>query len=528
MRTWVWLPLFLLVSSCQTAHKKMDACNSIGRHPASLACEGAYKNSNVSIAENQEKKDTETLRVEPANFTRERSSLTPTQAAVEAAIDQLANYGKDGDRWKYIETVEAHSRMEVKVGSDEKVSLGKELLARRTLKESTAVIMTRLGYKEQYGYLMPPRNQALLYKNLYVAIVESALKAGISSSDIILPALGFTHNVTRQVYFASPGIDKLPDPKEWRLMNSSEELNAEQFSKMIEDRKLLLDAFMMSHDIGHHIDLIERPQYHVLFRNYVVARATFFKNFKDHPGIKNFRSYDRFVDQVVNEWVYLPNAKNLSTIKKVIPKFEQGKNSSFEDLKTKYRSLDQASILLISQNFFKFRYQLFDKHGGGARDTSYDRFKVDRYHRDYIDRLENKTKEKFSMDYDIRDSITHFLKYEAPALFERIQKLLSSNPDRYVLRAIITAAKHIEKEGDLDAGKHELLAVHLAEVEYRIHQALNNDMTPEQFVKDITEIFKPGGMKKYLQSVTYKYFSTYPVGSLPRVLFVERYGDIEN
>lgn len=413
------------------------------------------------------------------------------------------------------------------------VYAGKELLERKKLNDSTGKILIELGYREERGYLMPPRDITKLYKNIYEKIVSSAKEKGIGIDDVTFPAIRFSRGINS--VFVRPGLDPIPNYMDGWVLMTNVEIPAEQWLTMMKEKKMILGAEMFFHDLGHVIDMIERPEYMIAYRKFLQSKEDALKDVSDvtskrlaalNYGPLVFRGdFDRYL----NEFLYLPSDQNILQIKKVIPHLDYFNPKSREYLQNYY--LKKSSVK-TAKKWIKNRYILFSNHGGGARDWTVNRYLTPQTINDGFTEIIN-TESSFYKEYaakgldqlgitlDNRDKAYRI--YEASDLFLRLQYLVDFKEG---VEIPIEIKIHLEKMAtdrglDINSFIDKFISIHLAEIEYRIQSSLMYKITPEQIANDMALLYKKEGWKEYQKSLTFKFYSTYPKYSVQWFLAVD-------
>jgi hypothetical protein len=397
--------------------------------------------------------------------------------------------------------------------------LAKDLIEREKRGDQTAKILRKIGYKQKYGLLLPNKNLGLMYFNIYRLLIESARAAHIADSEINLPALKFISR-TGKIKFVSPGIDPLPDSKNgWRLDLTNEELAPALYAKMIAEKKLILEPVVWFHDIGHIIDSIECPECTAAFRHYFEAKSK-----SKLPTYNVFRNdYGKWHDYIINETAYFPSPTKIEAITSVIPDFKLTSGSA-QSLDQKYLDMPTAKLMALAKKFLAAQEILFPRHGGGARDFYYPRFKKDEeLFADVVGFL-RKGANRPTMFALERNFNWHFFREEAPGIFDRLDIILNrwNNED---LRKDLRLRYGAATEKDFKLLRHKLVAGHLAEIERKIVVALTLGMGPIQIANDLAALHRTGDVEAYKKSATYQYYSTYPEDSIMELLMLKPFSD---
>ncbi|MES2854418.1 MAG: hypothetical protein V4692_01085, partial [Bdellovibrionota bacterium] len=424
---------------------------------------------------------------------------------------------------------------------DSDLTLGEILRERARAKDETIAVYKKVGYEFTNEKVLPPSSWIEAYLKLMKLLITSSRKAGIKPEDILLPALVFerTNNNVKEKIFVTPGIDALPNINDgWKISPDANDLNAADFARMIELKKFALDQWMFYHDIGHLADFILRPQYMKAFRTFVLAAAAAERSKRPEQEVgytKHFVANLRWIDRIMNEWIFVPRKENVSKIAQVIPGFDikSGISEVSEtELYAKYAKLGSEEIRSLAQKFVDNRYLLFSNHGGGARDNSTDRFidaftKQSNYGFGY--RIEFRYSEEFLGPdkgvFEIQKLEIPDMAYfydESPGIFYRLQRMLDTRYDYYDVTTAIEARQKQREPVTLNnvEALDEVIAQYLAKIEFRVRSALLNSVTPEGVASDITLLFgdRP---ESYFETSTYKYFSSYPVHSIQNYLFTK-------
>ena len=400
-------------------------------------------------------------------------------------------------------------------------SVGEVLLERRKLNESTAKILTEFGYRESAGRLLPPRNLAKLYAQIYQKLAESARENGVSENDILWPAFMFSRydsNEKKDVQiFVRPGFDPIPDKAEkWELSSSGDELELPLFHRMIKERRFLLNHAVFFHDIGHVVDFIERPHYMVAYRRYLEKKSEFEAAVVPalRPHVQGMVAIRGDIERYMNEWLFLPSQKNVQKIAELLPDFEIKKRVKLSSLQKKYELHKPSDNLRLAKKFLKNRYVLFSSHGGGARDWSYERYLRPDY---IITGFEEILKSEGAA---VNAEGTGFQQakdpafriFEAPGIFQRLEYLVSLKEKREIpLEVLDGLQKQQAKNPSLSFEDFidKQISYHLAETQYRVQMGLHFAITPEQIATDMALLYENKGFEKYQKTATYQYYSTY-------------------
>ncbi len=500
----------ILLSGCQTISQvdNSPSCSD-NREPASLRCESLFESEVKSQPEIQQ---IQTLRM-------------PSKQELSTFFAELENYG--AKPWDIIKAAELG--YVTNVGKPEKpIHLGALLIERRSRGESTAKILTELGYKAQSGYLMPPRNISTLYANIYSKLRKSAEEAGIKEEDIIWPCLLFERysevDRKQELKFVRPGMDALPPKNQnWQIVMRESELNQENFSRMILERKMLFSPGMFSHDINHIIDFIERPHYMPAFKNFLAAKRetqSIIMDLKEAEKIYGKNNNALKSDEVLNELMTYPSEARRALIDKTLLSPSSSSESSAETI-ARYEKLGLERSLKKAREILSKQDILFARHGGGMRD-----FFVDRYEDNFqtLKGLEDLIGNKSSYDPLGRDFQRAYLDNEAPGMFQRLALIVNFAENPQALSPVIHKRLSWiapERGVDVQTLTPYLLARQLSEIDQRIRAGLRYQITPEKILSDLSLLAKPQGWKLYLRTSTYAYFSTYRKGTYQRHVFVD-------
>lgn len=450
----------------------------------------------------------------------------PKQSDLKEFFSMIEYYGVSKEAWHR----ELYGLYLDQIGG---VTLGKELCDRKMMGDFTAQLFSELGFIEKNGMLLPPSDLAGVYLKMYQRIFETADKHGIPREKMPLPSIPFQHSENKSFIFIRPGIDQLPDPQVWFIPLGKTELNDIQFAQMTEARRLIIEAGMLHHDMGHVADIIERPDYAEIYFHFITQRRQFLSKFDHLPdgSIQKLKAVDQFLNvtgfarfeikmgEVLNEWLYLPKKENQKKIKTII-NVKETKNFTRAQLINKYQAMSLSELEIQARKLIENENVLFSRHGGGARDSSFHRFRARDKNTDATDsaRLIGGSSEVLSAPrYNKENIIRGYLSLESPALIGRLKKLMT---DEAATNAMLSAALNVGRFSDRFQARQELIIHHLAEIEYRLHSALSLSITPEVIATDMTNLYQPGGIEKYRSSKTFKYFSTYPKSSAQYFLFV--------
>jgi hypothetical protein len=416
------------------------------------------------------------------------------------------------------------------------VYVGQDLLERRALNDTTAKVLTELGYRKKMGYLMPPENLAKLYKTIYERLFSSAKLAGVEGSEVVLPALRFSRGTV--VQFIRPGIDSIPSRADgWELLVQGVELPKDQWAKMVQEKKMLLATKMFFHDIGHVVDMIERPHYMKAYRDFVLQKNDVLKALhtpnewrlaaQKYGAVIFSGDFERYL----NEFLYLPNEKNVREIKRLVPHLNLENPFSREEMKKFY---EQKENILQAKLWLKKRYSLFSSHGGGARDWTVNRYLTPKdMNVGYSEILQDEASfykkmspvEMAQLGFKFPGNMDkNYRVFEACDLFLRLQYLIEMHEKQEIPKEI---KAHLDQLAtNLGMGSEsfiiKMISLHMAEIEYRIQSSLIYRITPEQIAHDTTLLYqKVEGWKEYRESPTFKYYSTYPKYSVQWLLAVD-------
>lgn len=239
------------------------------------------------------------------------------------------------------------------------------------------------------------------------------------------------------------------------------------------------------------------------------------------PHVLGQVAYRGDIERYFNEWLYLPSEKNLSKIQEVIPQLEitDPATMGLSNVQGLYKNKTSKELLKTAKSFLKNRYTLFSSHGGGARDWSVERYLTPEFilrgfeevlvdKGDAVDPLRlNAPTVEFKQNKD-----PAYRMNEAPGIFQRLEYLVdfkNGKPVPIEIREHLTKlAEHLNYK-NIDSFVDYQMALHLAEVQYRIQIALFLKMTPEQIAADTSLLYEKKGWEKYQKSKTYKYYSTY-------------------
>jgi hypothetical protein len=429
----------------------------------------------------------------------------PTEIEIKSFFDQLTDYS--ARPWDVIAEVEKAFTMNLG-DSKRPVYFGEILARRRREKDFTAnFLVSRFGYREHAGYVMPPRNYSKLLSRIYTQVFESARANGVPESQIILPAFVFSRTVRgkKEYAFLRPGIDPLP-PKEfgWRLEKESYETPGPVFIDMITNGKMPLTPGMLFHDIGHFIDFIETPKYMPAFRGFLLAKKRFQAEF-ERPGItERQNSYGKivnrdFIDRYLNEWVFLPSKRNAEVIDRTL--LSRNKSETLAEIEQKYSALTPEQAISKTKIVLRNWNLLFSRHGGGARDMS-----VERRFRQQ-DLVEGIIELSTGISNYVQQGAgrgatmdANYWKNEAPHMRHRLEVFLKILEGQEVPP---------EVQAVVQDGASNLLVKQLAEIEFRIRTAQDLQMSPERMASDLALLYQPEGWKQYRRTPTYRYFSTF-------------------
>ncbi len=430
-------------------------------------------------------------------------------------FENLSDYGVTFE--KMIDAIETPYRDAERTEEGKKIYLGKILLERRNQGETTAVILTELGWREEIGYLMPPRDLGTLLKRTYLRLLEEAKANDVPESEIILPAFPFRKdNETRYIRI---GIDRpLPKNEGWRIVSVGE---IENFDSLILQGKMVVDPYMFFHDWGSHIvDFIERPRYMPAFRKYLLQKERSAwpegkgkreylirrpERLKRYGQIELREGFERYL----NELLFLPSEKRNPQIQAILMPSRGEK--TLEEVRDKYFSMDQASLLRTAERYLHHQSTLFSRHGGGARDFNYERYSTIENNLLAIDEmLDGKSKYRHERDAPPDGKTDQaYKRHELPGIFECLDYLVKE------LKGTSEQTRVSKKISDL-ANQHRasteenfsfrLLSLHLAEIEYRIRTALALKISPEQIASDLAVLYTLDGWKTYRHSPTYQYY----------------------
>ncbi|MBP9682897.1 MAG: hypothetical protein KBD76_15970, partial [Bacteriovorax sp.] len=416
------------------------------------------------------------------------------------------------------------------------VYVGKELLERRALNETTAKILTELGYRKQMGYLMPPQNIAKLYRTIYERLLSSARLSGVDQSEVVFPALRFSRGIV--VQFVRPGIDPIPRRVDgWQLLVHAVELPKDQWVQMVQEKKMILGTEMFFHDIGHVVDMIERPHYMKEYRHFVLQKNEVLKALQNkHQWLGAWQKYGPVIsrgdiERYLNEFLYLPSEKNSQEIKKLIPHLNLEQPSTREELRDFYEKKDNLKQAIL---WLKKRYLLFSSHGGAARDWSVNRYLTPKdMNNGFSEILQEEASfykhvsatEMNQWGFELPGNMDkNYRVFEASDLFLRLQYLVETHGKKEIPNEIKAHLEQLAQEhGEgIDLFIKKMIALHLAEIHYRIQSSLLYKISPEQIAKDTSLLYKnEQGWREYRKSATFKYYSTYPKFSVQWYLGVD-------
>jgi hypothetical protein len=309
------------------------------------------------------------------------------------------------------------------------------------------------------------------------------------------------------------------------------EFDAANFTRMIHERKFTLDPGMLFHDMGHMVDFIERPHYMRAYRLFVEKKSAVLAN-EDIPrsvvphlmGQVGVRGD---IERYMNEWLYLPSAKNLEQIQQVIPAIQTKTFNALPNIQAVYKNKSSKELLRTAKNYLKNRYVLFSSHGGGARDWSVERRLIAEYVvQGFTETLANEGKAVTPAaldrsDFEYKQDVDFaYQMHEAPGIFQRIEYLVDMKVGKKVPRVIEDSLQRGAKSAGAEIQSYIdlLLAYHLAEVEFRVQTALVFKMTPEKIATDTALLYERLGWEKYQKTDTFKFYSTYRTYTVQWVL----------
>lgn len=506
--------IFILLSVLLFRHSisEFDCSSMAERMPAGLSCQKIF---------------TENFLIE--SRPSELDIQIPTIAKLTHFFDQLEKYGENGTRASYEKFMSFKYQVEV---GHPAIQLGKELYRRDLLGDENTRILKNLGFITVNQMIVPPRRLEIIYLNLYKQIFQTAEKFKIPHNELVLPAIVFqSRSEPQKLLFVRPGIDPLPDPNSWTLPSELKDFERHLFAEMILQRRFIIEPMMLPHDIGHLVDFIKHPAYHQVYFQYIEARTNYDLHLKKAFHRYTFNAFEKYLDQIINEWIYLPHQNNLKLIRKLIPNFQFKQLSTRDQISEKYRQIPKEQLKKLAENLLKNQFLIFSSHGGGTHDTSYVKFRNQAIGFDaFMDLAHNSANDVYWLKhrpdlppatFDESESIDRYLKYQAPAIFERLQMLLEPQPSNYLNGILRRTAESKNRENDLEFAQIELIIAHLTEIEQRLQDGFYYQLTPEQIVRDFQIIYQKNGLKKFKETQTARYFSNFPRGSAPRFLFFD-------
>jgi hypothetical protein len=396
--------------------------------------------------------------------------------------------------------------------------------------DATGDYYKQLGFTEEEGRVAPPRDLVQLFHKAQTMMDQSAEAQHIPAEERPSLVLSFGQPGKKERFFLRPGTDPLPEPPfnilqrpvpgGYSIMGTSTPLAAEPYLQLLRQREVLFDVDMLRHDIGHIIDAIDRPRYFHLYRDFSLKKDQASHSWKDDPAAH--AKYGKVVERgdmefVINEMVYYPRVENLAKIEALLPDLNSRKWAPLKThQETQFRK-SPSELVETAQRLLQNRYVLFSSFGGGARDWSFYAFgRVRQVLTGFHEILssESTAAQKF-MEGDKSTGYVTYLTSEPPEIFFRLERLIKLKQGGDIPKIYLNVLKKLAEEQKmaLPAFVDRMIALHIAEIEYRVQSALVYHYTPEQAIADTSLLYEPNGWEKYRQTDTYRYFSTYRRGT---------------